>query len=183
MSASRRKSTGRAPAVDEDELPIAALRGSAAPPAPSSATGPATDALGTHTESATPYSLPRGATESQIAAVQANPSGLLGRFGLCGLPTNTWQCSGKEFDRQEIEWRTRGVDDRNRATEAKLGGLHSFAKEYGKGSAQKHSDFKSVICQRVYTTFKLIDPDREWWLDISCGGKPVPAWCLHTAAA
>ena len=168
----RRKSTRRAPAVDEDDLPIAALRASAARPAPSSS-----DARGHDpTESAPLYSLPRGATESQVAAIEANPSGLLGRFGLCGLPTNSWQCSGKEFDRQEIEWRTRGVDDRTRATEAKLGSLHSFATEYGKGNAQKHSDFKSVICQRVYTTFKLIDPDQEWWLDISCGGESVPAW-------
>ena len=40
---------------------------------------------------------------------------------------------------------------------------------YGKGSTQKHSDFKAVLCQRVYTTFKLRDPS-HWWLDISCGG-------------
>lgn len=159
------------------------LRLPAAPPAPSSATDATTDARGSPSEMSPPYSLPRGATESQIAAIQANPSGLLGRFGLCGLPTNSWQCSGKEFERQEIEWRSRGIDDRSRATEAKLGGLHSFANEYGKGSAQKHSDFKSVICQRVYTTFKLIDPDQEWWLDICCGGESVVAWCLHTGAA
>ncbi len=116
------------------------------------------------------YKLPRGCTPSQKSAIEANPTGLLGRFGLCVLPTNTWQCFGKAFSREENEWRRRGIDDRNRQTEATLGGLHSFATCYGKGNAQKHSDFKSTICQRVYTTFKLRDPNEEWWLDICCGG-------------
>lgn len=117
------------------------------------------------------YRLPRGCTPRQQQVIEGNPSGLLGRFGLCVLPTNTWQCSGKEFESQENEWRARGIDDRDRQSEATLGALHTFATTYGKGNAQKHSDFKSVICQRVYTTFKLRDPGEEWWLDISCGGK------------
>eukprot|EP01043_Picozoa_sp_COSAG02_P013974 COSAG02_NODE_567_length_20212_cov_18.927460_8_plen_176_part_00 len=125
---------------------------------------------GTPVEAQPRYRLPRGCTESQKAAIEANPTGLLSRFGLCVLPTNTWQCFGKAFKHEENEWRRRGIDDRDRQTEATLGGLHSFATCYGKGNAQKHSDFKSIICQRVYTTFKLRDPNKEWWLDISCGG-------------
>ena len=57
----------------------------------------------------------------------------------------------------------------SRATEASLGGLSTFAEHYGKGSGQKHSDFKALVCQQVYTTFKLRRA-RDWWLDISCGG-------------
>ena len=124
-----------------------------------------------------PYTLPRACTPSQAHTIAKNPGGLLGRFGLSGLPTNSWLCHGKEFTLTEQEWRARGIDDRNRSTEACLGSIHTFSTTYayGKGSAQKHSDFKSAVCQRVYTTFKLADPGM-WWLDISCGGA-LPYFC------
>ena len=41
--------------------------------------------------------LPLGVTQAQRQKIEENPGGVLGRFGLSGLPENTWQCFGSEF--------------------------------------------------------------------------------------
>jgi hypothetical protein len=58
------------------------------------------------------YNLPRGCTAYQAEAIKRNSSGLLGRFGISGLPQNTWLCHTKDFEHVESEWVQRGVDDR-----------------------------------------------------------------------
>jgi preprotein translocase subunit YajC len=137
-----------------------------APTITAGAAGAAAKAAGT---APLPYNLPRGCTTAQRQLIESNPSGLLGRFGLSGLPSNVWQTYGKEFRASEEEWRQRGVNDTNRQSQAELGNVSTFTSYYGKGQQQAFSDFKATVVQRAMTTFKLARPG-EWILDISCGG-------------
>lgn len=122
---------------------------------------------------------PAGCTSEQRDDIEANPRGLKARFGLVGIPENTWTVRTRGHASSEKEWCARGIDDTKRKTFAQLGGLSKFSEYYGKGIAQAHSDFKATVAQRVLTTFRLARQE-EWWLDISCGGgtrQLVSAYC------
>ena len=118
------------------------LAAPASAPAPAPASAPAAP-LSTDPQA---IYLPLGVTDAQRAKIEENlhgkrsgpAGGLMGRFGLAGLPENTWDCGGIL-----LCMRTACI------AEAELGNLHQFAGYYGKGSSQKHSDFKATVCQRV----------------------------------
>ena len=109
---------------------LLAAPASAPAPAPAPASAPAAP-LSTDPQA---IYLPLGVTDAQRAKIEENlhgkrsgpAGGLMGRFGLAGLPENSWDCGGIL-----LCMRTACI------AEAELGNLHQFAGYYGKGSSQK----------------------------------------------
>ena len=133
--------------------------------------------------------LPCGATSEQRHFARENPDSTLARFGLAGNPENTWVCGRAESEEDRVAAKTKGRPPRFFATEhafleqgvsdhvrgqgtsdgGRLGNLSTFSTYYGKGSPQLYSDFKAALCQRVYSTFKLVRAG-DGWFDPCCGG-------------
>jgi hypothetical protein len=92
------------PKAGHTQDPAAAAAAAAPAPAPG-APAPATSAAAAAASSPQAIYLPLGVTDAQRAKIEENlhgersgpAGGVMGRFGLAGLPENTWDCAGSQF--------------------------------------------------------------------------------------